>query len=172
MIIYEPICLKHNELIQIAKWRNAQMACLRTPTKTHETFEAQAAWVNSIDLDKDRLYFIYEDLAFLGYCGISNINRHYRTGELSMLFDPGKEIQKLYDCVVSTLLKIGIDIINLNCMRIEVYECAQKRLDFIKQTKLFTYWVELPAQKVWNDEFYSSWIGLKWKKLKANRRHE
>jgi len=170
-ILYEPICIKHNELTQIAKWRNAQMECLRTPTPTPETFEAQAAWVNSLDINRDRYYFIYRSMELIGYCGITNIIKPYRTGEISLLFNPAVENRVLYHTVLKSLLCMAIDIINLNCVRVEVYECAKRRLKWIKcANSLFPYWVELPAQKMCDGEYYSSHIGLFYKKLKRDRR--
>ena len=90
--------IREDHILEIKDWRNAQIRVLRQ-TKLL-TDDDQFAWFQSIQNSKDQILFSIlesrdsKDLAFIGYCGITNIDRVNNRGEISFLVNPARVADK------------------------------------------------------------------------------
>jgi len=155
LIRLELICIKEEELLQIAKWRNETLLSLRSIEPTPVNYEYQCKWVASIEHEK--YFFIYNETDFIGYCGLDKINKVNGTAELSLLI--GKPFQgKGYGKqAVETLFKIAFDKEELQCVFIEVYNTTDNWVNFWFNLG-FKLEGRLRRRKLWKRKYYNSVI--------------
>jgi len=152
----EVISKKKDELLKIAEWRNETLESLRTPFKTPVRIENQLKWVDSMDPEKDKYFFIYlKDGTFIGYCGLNNICTINKTAEVSLLIGTPFQGRGYGRKVIKTLLGHAFVFIKLECVYIEVYATTNKFHGFWEKLGFIEEGI-LRKRKFWDNIYYNS----------------
>lgn len=110
--------IKKEHLPFLKKWRNAQKDTLRQSKIL--TDKDQENWFKKIKKDKNqRLFCIYDDGKFIGYCGLVYIDLRHKKAEMSFLEDTQRaENKKTYRtdflAVIDMLCGYGFKQLGLN----------------------------------------------------------
>lgn len=165
-----PAKKKIKELELIANWRNQTLNTLRSNKLTSSNYDKQCAWLDSIDNNDDKCFFVYSSKnEFIGYSCLDKINNINGTAELGLLI--GYPFQKKghgREAAYLTL-QFAFDRIDMNCVFIEVYTTSNnwskfwEPLGFIKEGKL-------RSRKYWDGKYFdsimASMLKTEWNKQK------
>lgn len=170
-------------LLKLKDWRNMQMDVLRQWKPLTEY--NQENWFQLISQDNTQVVFAImeidekDNMKFIGYCGITNIDFVNRHGEVSFLVDPARrENKELYRedflATLFMLCKYGFENLNLHKMYTETYIFREYHIKILEEFGLHPGGI-LKEHKFINGEYVDSIIHHilqnTWSKTKEEIRH-
>lgn len=174
------LCPMKKEYLPLLKqWRNTQMKVLRQTRPL--TDSDQKRWFNAMRHDADQAIFAILEagetgaLNFIGYCGITNIDRVNRRGELSFLVNPSRtRNKKVYkeDFLSSLcmLCQCGFEKLNLHKLYAETYIFRRYHIKILECFGLRREGVLREHKLVagrWRGSIVHSILEKEWKKIKS-----
>lgn len=133
--------IKKEDIILIRKWRNEQLSVLRQKKKI--SHPEQIKWFKGLKKDKSqRLFAIYEKVGFknifIGYCGLTHIDRLNCRAEISFLVDTQRaRIDSIYKIdmltVLSFLAEYAFLRLKLKKIFTETYEFRKKHIKILEE---------------------------------------
>jgi len=121
----EPITIKKDEMLTIARERNKVLGTLRTSDPTPVDMEHQERWFYSMT-NADKYYYIYNTCmdgqdVFVGYCGLDKINDVNKTAEISLLICEKHKGAGIGRSAVNILMDKAFNKLGINCVFGETY---------------------------------------------------
>lgn len=134
--------LRKGHLSKIQDWRNSQMDVLRQWKPLTEY--NQEKWFQQISEDPTQVVFSVmfpneqNEMTFVGYCGITNIDFKNRRGEISFLINPERaQNKKLYRedflATLYMLCQYGFEELNLQKIFTETFAFRKNHISVIEE---------------------------------------
>lgn len=156
MIRLGPITQRNCDIVRY--WRNDFRQSLRTSILL--TQEMQTDFYNRISHDRkseDRYWEVYNEAAFVGLGGLTDIEWENSLAEISLFIDPEVQHAGIGTEAVRALCEEGFLRMGLKTILGEAFKCNPNWKFWEKLTLKFGgYMTELPNRKFWNGEHYPS----------------
>ena len=156
MITLKPLTAENMEDVRI--WRNEAMETLRTPFELTE--EQQHQYYRDVICNREshtRYWGLWlDDVVFVGYGGIENIQWENGIGEISLLVSPHRRGQGIGGKAVEMFLDRAFNHIGLECVWGEVYDCGHRSFWERQCEKYRSQKVDVPYRKFYNGRHYGS----------------
>ena len=143
----------------IRLWRNDCLVSLRTSYELAE--EMQDHFYKETLCNRsspDRYWSAYKGDKLIGFCGITNIQRENRIGEISLIVNPKYRNEKFGNKIVDLILDKAFNYLNLKTVEGECYFCNPAKLFWEKITKKYNgYYTILSNRKFWEGHYHNSY---------------
>jgi len=156
-LIIKALSLDDMELVR--QWRDLVPETLRTPYPL--TVEQQKQYYNDVICNRNgntRYYGFWESPfnELLSYGGIENIQWASRIGELSVIVNPNMRGQGWGRVVVSQILNIAFNVLNLQTVYAESYKSGAFQFWEKIAKEYNAYHTILPNRKYWDGKYWDS----------------
>ncbi len=159
--------IKKEHLPFLKEWRNEQRDILRQ-TKIL-TDKDQAVWFKKIKKDKNqRLFAIFDDKKFIGYCGLVYVDFRHKRAEISFLDNTnrakkGDLYKQDFLAVLDMLCRYGFKNLGLNKLFVETISFRKGHMEILEEFG-FKKEAVLKKQYFKKGKFYDSLIHSIFKK--------